>query len=261
LATAKDVPPGGVGEVKATFLSKGFQGKVKKTLTVETNDPDNPRTGLSIFGEVIAEVMVTPRNINFRNVSKDSPPKPIHLEIKLREGKGLKIKEVSTDNPSIVLEEQKRTENEALYSVSLADKLPTGRLAGKIIVKTDSKKSPTTQVPCYAFVQGRVKISPQLVSFGVIRPGESSTRDITLSSTGNAPFSVDRVKATTDAITTEILPDKEGEVYRLRVTYNAEDRRKRRVSETLKIYVGGEEEEILEVPVHGTVHEAPKKNP
>jgi hypothetical protein len=261
LVTAKEIPPGGVGDVKATFRSKGFQGKVKKTLTVESNDPDNPHARLSISGEVIAEVMVTPRHINFRNVRKDSLPKPISLEIKLREGRGLKIEEVSTDNPSIVLEEQKRTENSALYSVSLAEKLPTGRLAGKIIVKTNSKKSRKTQVPCYAFVQGRVTISPQLVSFGVIRPGESSSRDLTLRATGDAPFSVDRVKASTDAISTEILPDKEGEVYRLRVTYNAEDRRKRRVSERLTIYVGGEEEEILEVPVHGTVHEAPKKNP
>ena len=127
---------------------------------------------------------------------------------------------------------------------------------------TNSKKSPTTQVPCYAFVQGRVRISPQLVSFGVIRPGESSSRDITLSRTGDAAFSVDRVKATTDAITTEILPDREGEVYRLRVTYNSTDRTnktRRRVSERLTIFVGGEEEEVLDVPVYGTIHEVPTK--
>lgn len=262
MVSAKEIPPGGVGEVKATFVSKGFQGKVKKTLTVETNDPDNPSARLSIYGEVISDVMVTPRNVNFRNVSKDSPPKPIRLEIKLREGKDLKIQEVSVDNPSILLEEQKRTGDEALYSVSLASKLPRGRLAGRITIKTNSKKSPTTQVPCYAFVQGRVMISPQLVSFGTIRPGESSSREITLRSAGNSSFSVDRVKATSDAITTEIVPEKEGEVYRLRVTYNAAEGIRRRVSERLTIYVGGEEEEVLEVPLHGMVYEsAPQKNP
>ena len=263
MVTAKEIPPGGVGEVKATFSSKGYQGKVKKSVTVETNDPDNPKVSLSILGEVIAEVMVTPRHVNFRNVNKDAPPKPIRLEVRVREGKGLKIQEVSADNPAIVLKEEKRTENEAIYSVSLAEKVPTGRLTGKILVTTNSKKSPKTQVPFYAFVQGRVQFSPQLVSFGVIRPGEPSSRDITLRGTGDAAFSVDRVKATTDAITSEILPEKEGEVYRLRVTYDPGEKTQGRVSERLTIFVGGEEEEVLEVPVYGNIHQAPKpkKNP
>ena len=258
MVSAKEIPPGGVGEVKATFRSKGYQGKVSKSLTVETNDPDNPKIRLSILGEVIAEVMVTPRHVNFRNVSKDSLPEPIRLEVRVREGKGLKIQEVSADNPAIVLKEEKRTENEASYLVSLAKKVPTGRLTGKILVKTNSKKSPKTQVPFYAFVQGRVTFSPQVVSFGVIRPGETSSRDINLRGTGGAAFSVDRVKATTDAITSEILPEKVGEVYRLRVTYDPGEKTQGRVSERLTIFVGGEEEEVLEVPIYGNIHQAPK---
>jgi len=256
LVSAKEIPPGGVGEVKATFRSKGYQGKVTKAITVETNDPDNPNVRLSILGEVIAEVMVTPRHVNFRNVNKGALPKPIRLEVRVLEGKGLKIQQVSADNPAIVLKEEERTENEATYSVSLAENVPTGRLTGKILVTTNSKKSPKTEVPFYAFVEGRVKLSPQMVSFGVIRPGEPSSRDITLRGTGDVAFSVDRVKATTDAITTEILPEKEGEVYRLRVTYDPGEKTQGRVSERLTIFVGGEKEEVLEVPVYGNIHQA-----
>lgn len=259
MVSAKEIPPGGVGEVKATFRSKGYHGKVKKALTVETNDPDNPRVRLSLFGEVISEVMVTPRYINFRRVNRDKRPKPIKLEIKLREGKGLKIREVSADNPAILLKEEKSSENEARYAVSLAEKLPTGRLAGNILVKTNSKKAPKTKVPFYAFVEGRVKLSPQVLSFGVIRPGEPATREITLRGTGAKPFSVDRVKATTDAITSEVLPVERGKVYRLRVAYDPGDRTSGRVSERLTIFVGGDEEEVLEVPVYGTIHVAPKE--
>lgn len=259
MVSAEEIPPGGVGEVKATFRSKGYQGKVTKSLTVETNDPDNPNVRLSILGEVIAEVMVTPRHINFRNVNKDAMPKPIRLEVRVLEDKGLKIQGVSADNPAVVLKEEKRTESEATYSVSLAEKVPVGKLTGKILVTTNSKKTPETQVPFYAFVEGRVKLSPQLVSFGVIRPGEPSSRDITLSRTGDAAFSVDRVKATTDAITSEILPEKEGEVYRLRVTYDPGEKTQGRVSERLTVFVGGEEQEVLEVPVYGNIQQAPKK--
>jgi hypothetical protein len=68
---------------------------------------------------------------------------------------------------------------------------------------------------------------------------------------------VDRVKATTDAITSEILPEKEGERYRIRVTYDPGEKTRGRFSERLTIYVGGEEEEVHEVPVHGNIHQAP----
>jgi hypothetical protein len=258
LVSAKEIPPGGVGEVKATYKSKGAQGKIRKAITVETNDPDNPRVRLSIFGEVMAEVMVEPRYINFRNVSKGRPPKPISLKIKLREEKGLKIEEVDTDNPSIVLQEERRGENEAVYAVSLAEDVPTGRLAGKILVRTNSRKSPKLQVPFYAFVQGRVKVSPQLVSFGVIRPGEPSSRDITLRGTGDSAFSVKSVKATTEDISTQILSEQEGKLYRLRVTYDPGERTKGRVSERLTVVVAGGEEEVLELPVYGNIHAAPK---
>jgi hypothetical protein len=261
LVTAKEIPPGGVGEVKVTFRSKGYQGKTKKSVTVESNDPENPRIRLSVGGEVVADVTVLPRYVNFRNVLKDSPPKPISLRIKLREGKGLKIREVSVDNPSILLQELERNEGGARYSVSLVEKVSTGRLTGKILIETNSKNFLKVQVPVYAFVQGRVRVSPQMISFGVIRPGEPSVRDITLRGTGDARFTIDRVDATSDGITTEVLPEKEGEVYRLRVTYDPEKKTKGRVSERLTIHVAGKERETLEVQVYGTIHEPPKKNP
>ncbi len=257
MVTAKEIPPGGVGEIKATFRSRGYNGKVKKAITVETNDPDDPRVRLSLSGEVIAEVSVTPRYVNFRNVSRDRLPKPIPLEIKFRKGKGLRIEEVSVDNPYILLKEKKKTEDEAVYLVSLADDVPTGRLTGKILIRTNSKKSPKTQVPFYAFVEGRVKVSPQIVSFGLIRPGEPSSRDITLRATQDVSFSVDQVRSTTEAITTQVLPEEEGKVYRVRVTYDPGGKTKGRVSERLTIVVGGKDKEVLEVPVYGTIHEAP----
>ncbi len=263
MVTAKEIPPGGVGEIKATFQSKGTQGKVKKAITVETNDPKNARVRLSISGKVIADVMVTPRYINFRNVDKASLPAPLQLEVRVREKAGLKIQDVSVDNPYVVLEERKRSETEAKYSVSLAEKVPIGRLSGKIHIKTNSKKSPKMQVHCYAFVQGNVKLTPQVVSFGVIRPGQTSSREITLKGKAGESFSVDGVKATTDAITSEVLPGKEGESYRVRVTYDPGGKTKGRVSERLTILVKGKEEEVLEVPVYGNIHQVPmpKKNP
>jgi hypothetical protein len=258
LVSAKEIPPGGVGEVKASFQSKGYQGKVQKAITVETNDPDNPRVRLSIAGEVVAEVAVTPRYVNFGNVGKGEPSQPISLEVELREDKQLKIREVSVDNPHFLLERKTGGDRRAVYDVSVAGNAPAGRLTGKIHVRTNSSKSPDTQVLCYAFVQGRVVVTPQILSFGLIRPGEPSSREITLRATGNRGFSVERIHASTEAIRSEIHPDPEGKVVRVRVTYDPGARTQGRVSETLKLFLGGGEEEVVEVPVHGTIHPAPE---
>ena len=69
MVTAKEIPPGGVGEVKITFRSKGYQGKTKKAVTVETDDPDNQRVRLSVSGEVVSEVTVQPR---YRGQSREA---------------------------------------------------------------------------------------------------------------------------------------------------------------------------------------------
>jgi hypothetical protein len=258
LVSAKEIPPGGVGEVKASFRSKGYQGKVQKAITVETNDPDNPRVRLSIAGEVVAEVMITPRYLNFGNVSRGDPSQLIPMEIELREGKELMIREVRVDNSHFLLKQKTSSERGAVYEVSVAQNAPPGRLAGKILVATNSSKSPNSQVPCYAFVQGRVVATPQILSFGLIRPGEPSSREITLRATGDRGFSVERVKASTEAIRSEIHPDPQGKVVRIRVTYDPGERTQGRVSETLSLFLGGGEEEVFEVPVHGTIHAAPQ---
>jgi hypothetical protein len=259
LVTAKEIPPGGVGEIKATFRSKGAQGKIKKAITVQTNDPRNKTVRLSIAGEVVTDVMVTPRYLNFKNVDKGNLPDPLQLEVKVREGAGLKIEEVKVDNPYILLEEKKRSETNATYAVSLADNVPIGRVAGKVHVLSNSKKNPRMQVHCYAFVQGSVRLSPQVVSFGVIRPGEPSSREITLSGKQGNAFTVDKVSASTDAMTTEILTDEEGARYRVRVTYDPGENTKGRVSERLTIVVKGREVETLAIPVYGNIHQLPVK--
>lgn len=66
LLSSKNLAPGEWGELKTTFNSKGFQGKVTKTVSVYSNDPDQPQTKFRLQGEVQKEVMVTPRRLQFR---------------------------------------------------------------------------------------------------------------------------------------------------------------------------------------------------
>jgi len=259
LVTTKEIPPGGVGEIKATFKSKGYQGKVKKSVTVETNDPKKRTVRLTLKGSVVPDVKVEPRHLNFGKVSRHGLPQPVELKIQLREGRGLRIKEVKSESDSIVLSKEQEDEKGAVYRVSLADKVPTGRLTGKIEIRTNSKKSSKVQVPFYATVEGSVKVSPHLLSFSVVHPGKITTRELTLTKTGKSNFSVQGVEASAKEITTEILTEQDGERYKIKVTYDPGDRTKGRIAERLTILVKNGEEETLEVPIYGTIYDKDKK--
>lgn len=59
LITKKEIVPGEKGEVKVTFNSRGFRGKVNKYIYVETNDPAQSSKRLSISANI--EVPPQPR--------------------------------------------------------------------------------------------------------------------------------------------------------------------------------------------------------
>ncbi len=53
LTSADIIAPGGRGEVKVTFNSRGYSGKVHKTVRVKSDDPKNPVVELHMNGEII----------------------------------------------------------------------------------------------------------------------------------------------------------------------------------------------------------------
>ena len=48
LVSEKEIAPGGKGEIKVSFNTRGFEGKVNKYVYVETNDSQQPRVQLTV---------------------------------------------------------------------------------------------------------------------------------------------------------------------------------------------------------------------
>jgi hypothetical protein len=49
----KEYKPGEEGTIPVKFFSRGYNGKIVKTITVSTNDPDNVYTRLKVMGNVV----------------------------------------------------------------------------------------------------------------------------------------------------------------------------------------------------------------
>ncbi len=259
LVTEKEIPPGGSGEIKATFDTKGFQGAVKKGLTVETNDPENRLVRLTIGGNVVSEVTVEPRYLEWETLRPGDSPRPKKLSIRFLKGRGLRLEKIRSESPSVVLTKKSEDENRAVYSVSLAEDLPTGRFTGRITIRSNSERVPELHVPFQGQVQGNVKVIPHILSLGRITPGKVLTRYLQVSRTGKQDFTVQQVKATTEAIATEIREDKEGERYRVKVTYTPGSEAQGRIAERITILLNDGKKAFLEVPLYGTADEGTSK--
>lgn len=64
----KIISPGKTGEIKTTFNSGSYKGKVTKSITVKSNDPKSPNYTLTISGEIAEIISTSPRRINFGSV-------------------------------------------------------------------------------------------------------------------------------------------------------------------------------------------------
>jgi len=253
LVTAKEVPPGGAGEIKTTFKSKGYNGSVTKTFTVDSNDPKKSQVRLKLTGKVVTEVNVEPRYINFGTVKKNRTHEVRQLKISFREGKKIRIKDVRTESRAVTLKKVREDGAGAVYSVILAEQLPLGRHVGTIEIKTTSDKSPLVKVSFYAVVQGNVRVTPQTVFLGMVQPGTPVSRTITLTSTIGKAFTVKNIKTSGPDITAELVTEKEGDKYKVRITYDPGKKTTGRIAERVTIYVDADEEEALDIAVSGAI--------
>lgn len=64
-ASANSIAPGASGQIKAVFNAGTFSGKITKTITVSTNDPNAGTVQLNVAGYVKPAAEVFPKSINF----------------------------------------------------------------------------------------------------------------------------------------------------------------------------------------------------
>jgi len=64
----------------------------------------------------------------------------------------------------------------------------SSRISGQIIILTNSKKTPEARVAVHAFVQGNINVSPQVISLGIVPPGEAVKPKLAEAPAAREPF-------------------------------------------------------------------------
>lgn len=190
---AVELTAGKSQRVRLTFNSKGMDGPVHKSVTMQTNDPVQSHHQILIKGDVHRAVRVTPRYLELRDIPMAGPWEQT-VKLESDTPLGLQVKEVFVlggrmrDQPSELFEVREAgTKREAdrdirEYAVTLRTPAKPQKLSEVLTFVTDQPApNDTVKVAIRGDIVGRIKASSGFIVIRGVDVGETGRQDVTLS--------------------------------------------------------------------------------
>lgn len=154
LVSARNLPPGGQGELQANFDSSRFHGDVTKTIYLYSNDPLRPVLELQLSGKVRELVAIEPSLVNFGQVKAREPVtatvllrnqglKPLNLGAPRSTATELQVKMPKTGFDS---------GDEVTLQLQLTPKPGHSRFSGYILIPVAGVPRNELRIPVYATI-------------------------------------------------------------------------------------------------------------
>ncbi len=152
LLSADRLAPGEWGELKTTFNSKGFQGQVNKTVSVYSNDPQQPIARFRLRAEVRKELSVRPMRLRF-TAGRSKAPFSASIKLQNDGSTPLFLSDIKTTSGELQAEISAThldPGQTAELAVRLDPKAEKSRFAGYITLRTSSPRTPLVRIPVTA---------------------------------------------------------------------------------------------------------------
>jgi hypothetical protein len=158
------IPPGGEGRATLKLELKGFQGYVKKTATVHSDSPDNPRITLVVQGTVKALIEVRPeKTVYFQGMADQNGDKTIEISSTLSTFHIKKMQDTLEQKAACRLE---TVEDGKHYRLKISNLANQGSYRGAVTLYTDLAAKPELTVWVSGFIEGEIGIRPNTLVLG-----------------------------------------------------------------------------------------------
>jgi hypothetical protein len=148
----------------------GFQGYVKKTATVVSDDPANPRLVLTVEGTVKPLIEVRPEKIiYFRGMADDLTEKTIDL---IATSKPFHILKVEDDLHNKAVYRLQTVTDATHYRLTISNNTPQGNYRGTITLHTDYAEKPEVTIWVNGLIEGEIGIRPNVLVVGRLSPDQ-----------------------------------------------------------------------------------------
>lgn len=251
------IEPGSIGRVEATLDTSNLSGPIAKSLTVLTNDPNNPKLNLVVKANVKVRVTAQPNYARFMSVFGQGE-RHTTITVSSSEMRNFRIEDVQSPYPFLKVEYRREPSAEDVQSdtwlveMTLASEPPVGPLADFVVIKTNHPFKPELKIPVSGFVRPVLAVSPRIADFGNVELLRSQMTSLEVRNLGGDEISLHDVQIDLQGVRGDIEAIEEGKVYKISLTLDP-GMPKGAFKGTLKIRTSSPLQPVVEVELRGRV--------
>ncbi len=254
MLSEKTIPPQGDGEIKVTYSAGKHKGQQSKSITVESNDPEQPSLALKVQGNVKEAVVCTPNRLNFGNVVQGESATQ-QIFVTAGEGERVKVQSVESTNEHMSASFSKGKQGDKsgyLVDVNLSPKTPRGRVNAQLKINTDNEHAKMVEISAMATITGEIAMTPERISL-VIQRGESNPGSfLSVEKMKGEGLSITKVESSLENVTSKIQTVTAGKLYKIEINANPQIPIGHS-NGTISIYTNDPNDPKIDVPLNLTV--------
>ncbi|HEY3963298.1 MAG TPA: DUF1573 domain-containing protein [Planctomycetaceae bacterium] len=196
--------------VEITMNTVKFEGHKSSSVTVIFDRPAHAEVRIPIESYIRRDVVLTPGGAQFGSVAKGTSLNRT-IGIAYAGRNDWKIRDVICRNPHVQAQvvETQRAAGIVKYDlrIALKDSAPLGPFRDQVILITNDPGSSSIPVLLDGLVEADYSVSPEVVSFGTLAPGERKTVNVVVR--GKRPFKIEKIESQTSSGLFEIQMPKD----------------------------------------------------
>jgi hypothetical protein len=245
------IAPGASTDLRVVFSSGSFEGDQRKVVTLETNDPAEPRIDLLLLVRVNPEVEISDPILDFGPVRRGTTP-VLATTLKAMPGVEWKVRPPAEASEYVrwtVAPDPQAGPSAWKVEATIRPDAPFGRFNVRVEIPYEHPKAKLGRISVRGFVHAYFSPVDPGINFGSLTVGKKQTRTLRLQADGPGDYRITAARASAPFLTTELRRD--GNDYLLTVVFDPKD--PMRLRETVTIETTDPEQPQLTIDVRGTV--------
>jgi len=221
----KVIPPGTQTTIEATIDTTKFLGYKPSGLTLIFDRPAFVEVDLNLTCFIRGDIVMTPGQMDFGIVRRSDKMPPASLTLTYAGGRSdwevTKMKTQSSKLKAELRELSRTADGQINYSLTatLQPGVSNGYFKDEITLLTNDQSSPSIPISVVANIQSAVAVTPTIINFGGLRPGQSVSKTVVVRSA--QPFLITRLSPSQEDL--QPAEDEKGSraAHQLKLTFKA----------------------------------------
>ena len=247
----KVISPGGTTQLDLRYRSSNNSGKIRASVYLTTNDPDEPEMVVSLFGIVNGTAGVYPGHFNLGEIGQEESVRKSFVIFRPAFDT-IRVKSVKSSSPQVQTKFQRLDETDLIARVHFdLQGLPLGPFRETITVTTDAEKYSEIYIGIEGTVVGELVLEPNQFFTGFLQVDTPVRRTVTLETRGEADLEILKVENSLSIVQTKIVPVESGKKYQIEAICTPTASSPKSIRDVIEIHTNSKKQPLLKIPLYG----------